>query len=221
MKVALKAFTLLKRNPNVSHEEFRSRLRAAYTASSQGGGGTLRSVRNVIEQAPKLPFPHDRFDGISEEWLIAGNSSPHTVDDRIANYVDASRSITVLAKEVVIADRGGGPVKFMSLLRRKEGIDTAEFGRYWAEEHARLVLSVPEVAKHFRRYVQNHCIPSTLRSLDSTKCETNVDGIVEIWFDSISSLEAAMTSARYVEAIRPDEEKFVALPNIRLLAQEE
>lgn len=220
--MTLKAFTLLKRDSTLSGDEFQSRWREAHVGPHvRGRSASVRSIRNVIDQAPKLPFPHDRFDGIFEEWLFEGTSSLSTHDCRVADYVDASRSMMVLAKEVVIADRGGGPVKFMSLLRRKEGIDTEEFGRYWAEEHAPLVLSVPEVAKHFRRYVQNHCIPSTLRSLDSSQCGTGLDGIVEIWFDSISSLKAAMTSARYVEAIRPDEEKFVALPNIRLLAREE
>ena len=116
---------------------------------------------------------------------------------------------------IPVLDRGLGPVKFMSLLRRKEGTTPEEFSDYWFGRHAPLVKTIVEVSKYFRGYVQNHCIPGTRVG------GSEVDGIVEIWFASLDELKAAMFSANYMGELRADEAKFVALPNRRMLVVED
>lgn len=41
--------------------------------------------------------------------------------------------------------------------------------------------------------------------------KSGYDGIVELWFDSVESLNTAFTEPRHLELIRPDELKFVDL----------
>ena len=218
----LKEFALLKRHPFLSHQQFRMSWSAADTAlpADRGHPGP-RHVRNIIDATANPVFAKNAYDGIAEWWH--GDEQP-AANNRArfdGLYVDLQTSASVLALEIRILDRGGGKVKFMSLLKRKADLSPDEFSRYWATKHAQLVQTVPEVCQYFRRYVQNHCIPGSGERVDGTRCEVDIDGIVEIWFDSLSDLENAMTSRRYMEVLRPDEAKFVALPNIRLLALEE
>lgn len=218
----VKQFLLLKRAPTITHEQFRARwlgVEDARPASGKPAG--RRCVRNAIDQTPVLPFPHGVLDGVQELWLADEDGARALEAPRYAGFVDSGASVGLLAGEHCVLDRGGGPIKFMSLLRRREGTDSEAFSVYWATKHAALVLAVPEVSGYFRRYVQNHCIPGTSRSLNGSKLPFELDGIVEIWFDSVRDLERAMISPRYMEVLRPDESVFVALPNIRMLVSEE
>ena len=191
-------FALLRRRPGVAREAFVARWRASSAAS----------LRNVVDPAPPTAFPPPAFDGIeiSTQARSAG---------LLADILDQEATTLVRARAFPVIDRGLGPVKFMSLLRRREGTTPEAFSEYWFRRHAPLVESVVEVSKHFRGYVQNHCVPGTRIG------GSPVDGIVEIWFDSIDDLQAAMFSTNYLGELRADEERFVALPNRRMLVAEE
>jgi hypothetical protein len=41
------------------------------------------------------------------------------------------------------------------------------------------------------------------------------DGFAEIWFDSLEDVGREFTEPRYLEIIRPDEERFIDLPNCK------
>jgi uncharacterized protein (TIGR02118 family) len=84
-----------------------------------------------------------------------------------------------------------------------------EFSRYWRENHGPLVTSVPEFIRHVRKYVQCHIAPGS----GPLRTNAEIDGIAELWFDSLEDLNQAFNEPRYMEIIRPDERKFVDLKN--------
>jgi hypothetical protein len=184
-----------------------------------GGDGRYNGyIRNSISR-PADGFALGAFSGIAEYWRA---DRPVDKDYRLipgVEGIDMQRSVSFLAEEHVIRE-GRGTVKFMSLLRRKRGWSPAAFSEAWSVRHAALVRSVDEVWRLFRGYRQNHIIPGTCRHLDGSYMMRPYDGIVEIWFDSLTDLERTMMSENYRAVIRPDEETFVDLPNTRMFSTE-
>ncbi len=103
-------------------------------------------------------------------------------------------------------------VKLMACLRRKPGMSEEEFHEYWEETHGSLVMDVTEFSRYFRRYIQSHTLQG-LSAVFPPQAIPAYDGIAEIWFKSVDELQKAFAEPRYLEIIRPDEEKFLDLPN--------
>lgn len=80
-------------------------------------------------------------------------------------------------------------VKFVAVVRRKEGLEFEEFRRLWCEEHPELVLAMPGV----RRYAQNLAYKGGSR-------DWPMDGIAEVWFDDKDAVNAAFASPAGVAA---------------------
>jgi uncharacterized protein (TIGR02118 family) len=95
-------------------------------------------------------------------------------------------------------------VKIIICAVRKAGMSFQEFDTYWRDQHATVIKSVPEFNRHVRRYVQCHLI-----STDVPFATTGAyDGVAELWFDDVASLNKAFAEPRYLEVIRQDELKF-------------
>jgi uncharacterized protein (TIGR02118 family) len=47
-------------------------------------------------------------------------------------------------------------IKISELLVRRPGMSRTEFHDYWKRVHGPLVMSIPEVRRHVRKYVQSH-----------------------------------------------------------------
>lgn len=97
--------------------------------------------------------------------------------------------------------------------RRRSDITRDEFIRYWKEDHAPLVLSVLEFSRHLRRYVQHPVAADPDGHAAVLGIMPDYDGIGELWFDDHASMVAAFNEPRYLEIIRPDEEKFLDRDN--------
>lgn len=80
-------------------------------------------------------------------------------------------------------------MKFVAVVRRKEGLDFEEFRRLWTGEHPELVLAMPGV----RKYVQNLAHKGASR-------DWPMDGIAEVWFDDKNAVNAAFSSPAGVAA---------------------
>jgi EthD domain len=52
-------------------------------------------------------------------------------------------------------------IKVSVLLKRKPGMSVEGFHHYWKDVHGPLLLSVPELMRYIRRYVQCHTIEET------------------------------------------------------------
>jgi len=111
-------------------------------------------------------------------------------------------------------------VKLVGCLRRQPGLDAEEFHRYWREVHGPLVKSVPEFFHYVRKYVQGHSVPDRVPGFPPPVF-TPFDGIAELWFDSVADIGKAFAEPRYLEIIRPDELKFLDLPNCNMFVVEE
>ncbi len=213
---AVKEFILLHDAMSRMPENFRD----AWLGEEGGQQSHAFAYRRNLVGNPIDGFASGAYAGVAEYWR--SDTVPRLDAALLAQIpgVSTAESVHFLAEEFIIKE-GRGAVKFMSILRRKSGISPAEFSAAWRMRHPLVVRSVPEIWGRFRGYRQNHVLPGQCRHLDGSEMARPIDGIVEIWFDSIAELQATMMSERYREIIRPDEETFVDLPNTRLFVTEE
>jgi len=108
-------------------------------------------------------------------------------------------------------------IKFTILLRKREDLTHDEFVEYHKTNHAPLFTSLPEVKKYVRKYVQGHTLPVALPGMPPPA----YDGTTELWFDDVDSIAKVFAAPRYMELIRPDEEKFLDLHGCGFLVCEE
>ncbi len=111
-------------------------------------------------------------------------------------------------------------VKLVACLQRKPGMSPEEFHRYWREVHGPLVKSVPEFFRYVRRYVQGHTVSPSVAGFPP-QAVAPYDGVAELWFESVEDVGKAFSEPRYLEVIRPDEQKFLDLPNCKVFVVEE
>ena len=90
-------------------------------------------------------------------------------------------------------------IKSLSFLKRKPGLSREEFLRHWKEKHGPLAA---KVVPGLKKYVQCHPVPGI---------ESDIDGIVELWWDSIESFQAFLSwrQSDAANVLKEDEEKFV------------
>ena len=81
-------------------------------------------------------------------------------------------------------------IKRVSLLTRKVGLTHEEFVHHWREVHGPLARQVPGI----RRYVQCH-IQSESRRADIPETDVEIDGIAELWYDSVEAMERSTETA--------------------------
>ncbi|MFC2040228.1 EthD domain-containing protein [Chloroflexota bacterium] len=95
-------------------------------------------------------------------------------------------------------------IKYFAILKKRSGLTQEEFFRYWKEVHAPLAMSIiPAFKKGIQKYVQYHAI-------SMPGFESEIDGIVELTFDDLETLQNYL-AWRKTEAAKPlleDEIKF-------------
>ena len=104
-------------------------------------------------------------------------------------------------------------IKLLFALRRLPGMTREEFLRYWLEEHGPLVRSHAP-ALGVRRYVQTHTLPDEIHAdlRSSRDAPEPYDGVAELWFDSLESIAAVMSSPEGLTAgaaLLEDERRFI------------
>jgi len=75
-------------------------------------------------------------------------------------------------------------LKFIVVLRRKEGLTPEQFRSYFIEVHQLLAQKIPGL----RRYKQNFVLPDPKRERPAWDC------VVELYFDNREAMEAAWAS---------------------------
>ncbi len=104
-------------------------------------------------------------------------------------------------------------IKFTILLRRNPALTHEQFVEYHRGPHAALFTSLPEVKQHVRRYVQGHSTGVEIPGIPPM----TFDGSTELWFDDMAGLTGLFEAKDYMESIRPDEAKFLALDRCEFL----
>ena len=80
-------------------------------------------------------------------------------------------------------------IKSISLLTRRQELSHEEFVRHWVDVHAPLAHTVPRL----RRYVQSHIVAERTRP-DIVTHDIEIDGIAELWYDSLEDMQFANAS---------------------------
>ena len=75
-------------------------------------------------------------------------------------------------------------IKSISLLTRRPELTHDEFVRHWVTIHAPLAHAVPKL----KRYVQSHIVAERTRP-DIETLDVDIDGIAELWYDSLDDLQ--------------------------------
>lgn len=100
-------------------------------------------------------------------------------------------------------------IKAIYLIRRKPGLSSEDFHRYWREVHGAIAARIPGL----RRYVQCH-------GVSVGEGESPYDGAAEAWFDDLEAVRRAVASPEYAAA-RADEARFIDLQRTALIFTEE
>jgi uncharacterized protein (TIGR02118 family) len=103
--------------------------------------------------------------------------------------------------------------KMVFCLRRRPGLDGAEFSRYWRDEHAALFRKYAHTLG-VRHYTQSHRLSGGLNDAlrDHRGAPDGYDGVAEVWFDSLDDLLAALATPATraaADALIADERRFI------------
>lgn len=90
-------------------------------------------------------------------------------------------------------------VRRFVILRRRPGMAVEEFRRYWRDVHGPLIAALPGL----RKYTQYHVDSERLDNLDE-----EIDGIAELWFDTLEDQRAAYATAEYQAVVRDEPNLF-------------
>ncbi|MCS7484623.1 EthD domain-containing protein [Umezawaea endophytica] len=106
-------------------------------------------------------------------------------------------------------------IKMILALKRAKHMTHDEFVDYQKNKHRPLLMSIPEVERHLRRFVVSYPVP-TPRYPGS-----EFDSIVEAWFDTTADLEALFSSDNFLKLVDPDHENFIDLTSVQQMVCEE
>lgn len=93
--------------------------------------------------------------------------------------------------------------------KRRADLSREEFEDHWLNRHGPLVLSVPEFARYLKRYVLHPFDADGAGAALVLGAAPAYDGVGELWFESHAAMIAAFNEPRYLEIIRPDEDRFL------------
>ncbi|MGR8950078.1 MAG: EthD domain-containing protein [Gammaproteobacteria bacterium] len=116
-------------------------------------------------------------------------------------------------------------LKLVYCLTKRADVDSAEFHRYWLNDHGPLVKGYAEAIGAVK-YIQSHTVAPDLNAIfvESRGLEPAYDGITEVWWDSKKSLESGMASEAGQAAhaaLKEDESKFIDFSKSRVFMTEE
>jgi hypothetical protein len=215
----IKLFAFLKRRDGLTQDEFRDAWRSLHAPRVLDSAAFSRVRRYVQNDAILEPgieaFAVSAFDGVGELWFdsaddlaatLADPSVGAVVEPSLDRFTDRAAQILVAAEESIQFDRGFGTVKFLGLSRRPAGFTHEEWVRYWIDVHGPMAHDIPEFTRYYGRYVHNYVVSVDAAATASTE---DYDGVVEEWVRSVDDFAACLKEPRYLDTVRPDEQKFV------------
>jgi uncharacterized protein (TIGR02118 family) len=92
-------------------------------------------------------------------------------------------------------------IKTITIAQRKAGMTREEFNRHWLHTHGPLAA---RLIPYVRKYVQNHFI-------DVPGLEYEGDGIVEMWYDDVTSWQKSLEAIRASKELAEDAMSFATM----------
>lgn len=116
-------------------------------------------------------------------------------------------------------------IKLVYVITRRADVSADTFHDYWLTRHGPLVAAQAE-ALRLRKYVQSHLIahPANEALRSARGMLPPVDGITEVWWDSVADLQAAYATeagARSGAVLAEDEAKFIDFARSAVFLTEE
>jgi uncharacterized protein (TIGR02118 family) len=159
----------------------------------------------VVERLQRgIDFPRGPwdFDGFSQLWLDDASEAARPFDEGeaaarlVADEQHFLGGLHIVAAETAVVIAPPAPavrarlLKRMSILERLPGLDEATFRSEW-RRHGELVRRMPGVSG----YRQNTVVArERTKGRPCGRDELPIDGIVELWFESTGTLQAAFAS---------------------------
>ncbi len=222
-----KLCVIVQGRPEIAGEELWTQLDHELSELCSGPGA--RHIRRAaassrIAGASVPGVSVSEYDGMLEFWfagpgrLDATASDPvwrGRLDEVLGRHTITERTILLATQEVLQLDRGAGAVKVVGLAHRSERFATHdEWVSYWRDVHSPLAHAIPEVTRHYVRYVHNYVLSAAYGTGGESP---PFDGIGEEWFASVEDYAACLAEPEYVARIAPDDAVFLDLPNSHLL----
>ena len=104
-------------------------------------------------------------------------------------------------------------IKGIATVKKKVGMENDEFHRYWRKTHGPLALKMSKL----RGYVQSHRSDESVPGFE----ECPYDGVAEVWFDDLETMQSLSQDPEYVENAMRDEPNFADLESLKFLCTEE
>jgi uncharacterized protein (TIGR02118 family) len=194
---------LLRKKAALTPEQFRRHWRETHGPIAARLPNLRRYHQNVVVDAEQRGIEYRRgtltVDGFSQLWFDDLESMHRSVRSDAVTAVAADElnlidEIRIVACEpnIVIPTPSSRPlIKRMSTLKRRADVSPEQFRREWFEVHSFLVKRLPQV----QGYTQNLVVERALqRGRPATYGELPIDGIVELWFEDVPSLQAGFGS---------------------------
>lgn len=238
----IKLVYVITRRSDLSHEAFADYWLKRHGPLVASHAGALRLRKYV--QSHLFDHPSNEgmraargmlppVDGITEVWWDSladfqaayatheGGVAGAALAEDEAKFIDFSRSAVFLTEEHLIFDHTGGAgpgpeaLKVTYLLARRADLSPSACHATWLDDHGPLVASFAEPLR-MAKYVQSHTIAPELNAgfQASRTYEPPLDGITEVWVNSLADLEASgATEAgrRAGAALVEDERRFVQM----------
>src|ERR1700730_14105802 len=219
----LKLFVFLKRRAGTSAAEFHDYWVHRHAPFFAETPDVRRHLRRY-ELHHRLGADEDRehgdgevadagFDGVAVQWFDsvadfrAMREEPSYREFSVADaprYRDPDvASVITRAPDIIVGPPGGAPEAGMSLiciLRRKPGLELAEFHEHWLNHHGALFQSIPELHDPLLGYEQNH-------GLDVP--DASFDGVTQQWFASLDAWLRSLEVPAHHDVVSPDVASFL------------
>lgn len=159
--------------------------------------------QNLVVDSEQRGIKYQRgpesVDGFSQLWFnsLEQISSAFTKDlnktleDDLKVFIGRLRILTADPLQVIKPPAPGTTLKRMSFLRRRDDVSAAVFEHEWCAKHGDFVKEMPGVLGYRQNLITHRESPKG-QAVDYK--DLPIDGIVELWFKDVDSLNASFAS---------------------------
>lgn len=195
---------ILKKVPHLTLADFQNHWETVHgPIAAQSIQGLKKYHQNHVIDAKQRGIDYKRtvheIDGFSQlsfdsTEAMTQSFTPETVailDADEKQFIGQLSLLTVSPFIVVPVVQNKPLIKRMSVLKRKATISVEAFQKEWADVHAYYVKKLSGI----QGYIQNHILDHRVKRTSSAELvDAQIDGVVEMWFETVEQMERAFRS---------------------------